>query len=124
VDGSSVDTATTGTTGTVIGGPVDLNGYRWYEVAYNNGVTDGWSKGGNLLYSRFEDQHLAEPRQDLAVYDGPGYSNTQVDTAPAEGWARVVGGPVDAEGSRWWKLNYGGDVQTGWSVDFWLDQDR
>lgn len=40
-----IDTAPSGTGGTVTAGPVDNDGYRWYELEYDDDVETGWSKG-------------------------------------------------------------------------------
>ena len=43
-DGSKVDTAYSGESGTIVGGPVDTGGYRWWKVDYASAQT-GWSAG-------------------------------------------------------------------------------
>ena len=41
---SRLDTASNGEGGTVVDGPVDSDGYRWFKVDYNSSAT-GWSAG-------------------------------------------------------------------------------
>lgn len=118
---TKVDTAPEGTSGVVTDGPLDRDGYRWYKIAYDDGVTDGWSAGEWLPYSRFDHWTDATTRVDLSVRDGPGTSATQIDTAPAGTTGTVIDGPVDSDGYRWWKLDYDGGVSTGWSADYYLD---
>jgi uncharacterized protein YraI len=118
---SRIDVAPQGTPGTVIDGPVDSDGYRWYKVDYDDGVATGWSAADWLLHSRFDIGHSATARVDLSVRNGPGTSYSRIDTAPAGTGGTTVDGPVDNEGYRWMKVDYGGGVQTGWSASYYLD---
>jgi N-acetyl-anhydromuramyl-L-alanine amidase AmpD len=43
-DGTKIDTAYEGEPGTIIDGPVDTGGYRWWKVDYDSAQT-GWSAG-------------------------------------------------------------------------------
>lgn len=43
-DGSQIDSAYDGEPGTIVGGPVDDGGYRWWQVDYDSAQT-GWSAG-------------------------------------------------------------------------------
>jgi chitinase len=122
-----VDTAPSGTTGTIVDGPVESDGYAWYEVEYDDGITNGWTALGDgwLAKCRFGAGHRAVTNVDLSVRDGAGTSATQLDTAPAGTGGTVLDGPVDADGYTWWKVDYDGGVQTGWSAQGtdWLARD-
>ncbi|WP_266078688.1 N-acetylmuramoyl-L-alanine amidase [Haladaptatus caseinilyticus] len=43
-DGTKIDTASNGEGGTILDGPVDSGGYRWWKVDYDSAQT-GWSAG-------------------------------------------------------------------------------
>lgn len=118
---SRIDVAPEGTPGTITDGPVDSDGYRWYEVSYDEGVSNGWSAATWLLHSRMDIWHDTEPRVDLSVRDGPGTSYSRIDVAPAGTSGTIVDGPVDNEGWRWFKVDYGGGVKTGWSAGYYLN---
>lgn len=117
---SRVDVAPEGTSGTVIDGPVDNDGYRWYEVAYDDGVANGWSAAPWVPYSRFDVWQDATTRVDLSVRDAPSTTADRVDVAPEGTTGTVVDGPVDNDGYRWFELDYDG-AATGWSAGYYLD---
>lgn len=118
---SRVDVAPEGTSGAVIDGPVDNDGYRWYEVSYDEGIADGWSAANWLLYSRFDIWKEATAGTDLSVRNGPGTSYDRIDVAPDGTSGTVVDGPVDNDGYRWFELDYDGGVSTGWSAGYYLE---
>jgi chitinase len=122
-----LDVAPGGTTGTVVDGPVDNDGYTWYRVEYDDGVADGWSALGNdwLTSTRFSMDHRTVTTTDLSVRDGPGTGYTYLDTAPGGTGGTVIDGPVDSDGYTWWRVDYDGGVQTGWSAQGpdWLERD-
>lgn len=114
-----LDVAPQGTSGTVIDGPVDADGYRWYKLDYDGGVATGWSAANWLPYSRFDVGHGVTTTTSLSVRDGPGTSYSRVDTAASGEGGVVVDGPVDSEGYRWFRVDYDSSA-TGWSAGFWL----
>ena len=117
-----VDTAPGGTTGTVTDGPIDSDGYTWYEIEYDDGVTNGWSAASALASAKFDANHPTVTNADVWVRDGPGTSSNHIDTAPQGTGGTILDGPVDSDGYTWWKVDYDGGVSTGWSAGAYLDQ--
>ena len=114
-----LDTAPAGTNGVVTDGPVDADGYRWFQVNYEGSTADGWSAATWLPYCRFYTNDWLYTSASLSVRDGPSVNNNRIDTAPAGTWGKVIDGPVDTDYYRWWKIDYDG-ASTGWSADYWL----
>lgn len=115
-DCTRLDVAPAGTTGTVTDGPVHNDGYVWYEIAYDDGVADGWSASDWLDPARFNMDHVAVTTTDLSVRDCPSTSCTRLDVAPGGTNGIIIDGPEYADGYTWWKVDYYGDVSTGWSA--------
>jgi chitinase len=120
--GSQIDTAPEGTTGTVVDDAVDSDGNVWYEVAYDDGVSNGWSHGDYLLYARFDMDHVTES-EGVTVRDGPGTSYNAIDTASSGEGGQVRDGPVFGDEYTWWKVEWYGDTSTGWVAGWYLRQD-
>ena len=111
-----IDTAPQGTTGSVTDGPVDSDGYTWYQIAYDEGVADGWSAANWLEATRFKMNDRAVTTDLLWVRDGPGTSYNHIDDAPADTQGTIIDGPVDSDGYTWWRVDYDGGVLTGWTA--------
>ena len=124
---TQLDTAPEGTTGTITGGPVESDGYTWYEVEYDDGVEDGWSASdwNWLEESRFVMDDRVITTTDLWVRDGPGTAHTHIDTASEGTNGEIIGGPVESDGYTWWEVDYWGTTSTGWSAQGpdWLEWD-
>jgi uncharacterized protein YraI len=54
----------------------------------------------------------------LQLRAGPGFAFTTVYLLPEGTLAKVIGGPVEADGYYWWQLTYEG--LEGWSAGAWL----
>ncbi len=54
----------------------------------------------------------------LQLREGPGSAFATVHLLPEEALVKVMGGPVEADGYRWWQLTYEG--LEGWSAGAWL----
>ena len=119
LDYNRIDVAPEGTSGHVTDGPVDNDGYRWYEIDYDDGIANGWSAGNWLPHSRHGPGASVTTTSALSVRDGPGTSYTKIDTAYEGEGGVVIDGPVDNEGYRWLKVDYD-SAQTGWSAGYWL----
>jgi N-acetyl-anhydromuramyl-L-alanine amidase AmpD/uncharacterized protein YraI len=114
-----LDVAPQGTPGTVVDGPVDNDGYRWYKLDYDEGVATGWSAANWLPHSRFDIGHGTTTSTALSVRDGPGTGYSRIDTAYEGEGGVVVDGPVDNDGYRWFRVDYDSSA-TGWSAGFYL----
>lgn len=62
---------------------------------------------------------------DLNVREGPGLNYGVIDTKDQYTGGRIVDGPVDSDGYRWWKITFNQDsdagVLTGWAVQTYTD---
>ncbi len=54
----------------------------------------------------------------LQLREGPGFAFATLYLLPEGTLAKVIGGPVEADGYRWWQLTYEG--LEGWSAGGWL----
>jgi N-acetyl-anhydromuramyl-L-alanine amidase AmpD len=118
---TQIDTAPEGTSGNTIDGPVDKDGYRWYEVEYDDGTKTGWSASDWLLYSRFGLWDTVTTNSALTVHDAPGVSTPDIDTAPNGATGTITAGPTDTEGYRWFEVDWDGGTKTGWVAGYWLE---
>ena len=110
-----------GTKMSVIGGPVQADGYTWWNITGSYGT--GWGARGDWL--------TPEPQIGITVtvtYTG-GYglrlrscadlSCSVITTLPDGTQMNVFDGPVQADGYTWWNIT--GSYGTGWSaVGNWL----
>lgn len=119
-DDDTIDIAPEGAVGDTIDGPVDEDGYRWWEVEYEGSTQTGWSASDWLLYSRFGAYDTVTTTAGLSVRDAPGTSSNTIDTAPEGVGGTVLDGPVDADGYRWFEVDYDDGTSTGWSAGYWL----
>ncbi|MGC8913316.1 MAG: glucosaminidase domain-containing protein [Thermoplasmata archaeon] len=125
---SIIKTEPRGTTGVVIAGSQYASGYYWWKIRYSDGVT-GWSaenwlekySGGGGNSGKFKIGDIVETTANLNVRNGPGLSYRIIKTEPSGTTGKVVGGPVDADGYTWWRIQYSDGV-TGWSVENWLEK--
>ena len=110
-----------GTPGTVVDGPVDDGDTRWYKVEYGDGLPDGWSTAAGLLSSRFRDGSQVSTASELSVRSAPSTSAPRLAVAPEGTAGAVLNGPVDADGYRWFQVDYEGSTPPGWSAGYWLE---
>lgn len=54
----------------------------------------------------------------LQLREGPGLALSTVHILPEGILVKIIGGPVEADGYRWWQLSYEG--LKGWSAGRWL----
>jgi uncharacterized protein YgiM (DUF1202 family) len=109
LDGEVVDLLPFGTEGTVVDGPVEEDGYSWYELDLDNGGS-GWVAGGFLSpVSGAGAFGLGDGVRVTAgvlhVRDEPSLSGT-VTTSVTEGTTfTVADGPTEADGYTWYQVH-------------------
>lgn len=121
-----------GTRVSVLEGPVDADGYRWWRVGTNQ--LSGWvaeGDGSELWLSpqlgdkrpvnravRLNDEVVVTVGAEgfLKVRTGPGLNAPVEHQLLYDTQLSVIEGPVDADGYRWWKVSGGGTI-TGWAAE-------
>ncbi|MCO5218946.1 MAG: SH3 domain-containing protein [Thermomicrobiales bacterium] len=138
---SRVVTLPAGTTGSVIGGPSNANGYTWWQLRTSGGTT-GWGAsnwliatgGGTTTPTPTEPTNPTEPTptptgkfaigegirvtENLNMRSGAGTGNGVVSVLPSGTTGSVVGGPTTANGYTWWRVQT--SRGTGWVVENWI----
>jgi hypothetical protein len=117
----------------VLEGPVDADGYRWWRVGNNE--LAGWVAEGDaeaiwLSPDMGSTQPIDRPVQmgdDVLVTVGdtgllkvraePGTSAKVQHQVPNQTQLSVVEGPVDANGFRWWKVTNDAGNISGWAAE-------
>ena len=117
-----LDVAPEGTTGRVVGGPETADGYTWWEIEYEDGVQNGWSAENWLEHSRFKVGDRCVTTDLVWVRDGPGRSYNHIDDAPSDSYGTIIDGPVESDDFQWWRIDWDGNVLTGWTAqgESWL----
>jgi hypothetical protein len=114
-----------GTQMTVIGGPVQADGYTWWNITGTPGT--GWSAVGEWLTPAPQVGITVSVTYTggygLRLRNGAGLSYSVITTLPEGTQMTVFGGPIQADGYTWWAIQgyVGGTLYTGWSaVGNWL----
>lgn len=133
--GSSViGTLTAGTTGTVIGGPTDASGYRWWNLRTTSGSA-GWAAANWLVTTggsttppptnpppatggKFAIGDTARVTEALNMRSGPGTGNGVVAVLAVGTTGTVLEGPRSGNGYTWWRIQT--SAGTGWVVENWV----
>ena len=95
----------------------DMAEATWYEVEWDD--IAGWVPANGVLFARFEPRSTVATTASMAMRDAPDATAPERAVAPEGTTGEVLDGPVDADGYRWWRIDYDG-VETGWSADYWL----
>jgi hypothetical protein len=103
-----------GSTGTVLEGPVVKGGQTWWEIQYSDG-TKGWSAEIGLE-SEISIGHEVKTTKNLYVRNVPGGDDKTDIVMPAGSTGTVLEGPVVKGDLTWWKIQYS-DGKTGWSAN-------
>jgi len=111
-----------GILGTIIDGPVDADGYRWWKVFYASYGVTGWTADNWLKRTGEYQSDFVTATANLNVRSGPSLSAPVIGAVRAETHGIIVDGPVTADGYRWWKINFPGYDLVGWSADNWLER--
>jgi len=126
ITGGLLRTLSTGTTGTVLAGPVSASGYLWYQLQIS-GVS-GWSAGEFFEKVSGPTQSPTPsptaPTSGIQIGDtvrtisaanirsGPSLTAGILTTLPAETTGTVVAGPTAADGYNWYRVQTA--TRTGW----------
>lgn len=125
-----------GTTGSVIGGPTDRDGYRWWQLRTDSG-SQGWAAANWLVTTSggttptdpptdpppptdgtFNAGDTVRVTENLNMRSGPSTGNGVVSVLPAGTTGKVIGGPGNANGYTWWRIET--SRGTGWVVENWI----
>jgi uncharacterized protein YgiM (DUF1202 family) len=119
--------------GQVIDGPVDADGFSWYQVNFGGdgrGLV-GWVAGTYLAEGSGLDQPPAsefDPGDQVEVADGPlnlrwgpGLGYDTIISFATGTWLLIGEGPVYADGYTWFKIVPGGDAPAGWLAGEFLE---
>jgi hypothetical protein len=120
-----------GTQTSVIGGPVQADGYTWWNIKGVVGgiLREGWSAVGEWLTPIVPQINSTVTvtytgGNGLRLRDGAGLYGTSIITTLPEGTQMTVfDGPIQKNGYTWWALKgyVSGIWRTGWSaVGNWL----
>lgn len=101
--------------GTVTGAPVESDGFRWWNVAYENGI-EGWSPERVLSATAFGTDRRVVTREVANVREHPRVGDNVVFTQPTARLGTVADGPTTADGITWWKIAYDDGI-TGWTAE-------
>ncbi len=128
---STITTKKLYTSGQVVGGPTDADGFRWWEVHYfeDGGGFHGWTIEKALDRGVMHTERLKSGDRvavdtsstRLNIRDGPGTHHTAIDAAPDGAEGRIVAGPEWADGYAWWQVEYD-SYSAGWSAQDFLDR--
>jgi|GEM_PF-2501710 len=118
-----------GSTWLVVDGPVNADGYTWYEIKVPEGAGlgwaaadflaegpgdggggDGWAPGTEVMTT-----------SDLNLRSGPGTSYGIIATYGGNERATVVDGPTSAEGYAWYQVEVQADGNVGWFASEFLE---
>ena len=127
-----------GSQGSVIGGPVFVDGNWWWQVRFDSGIT-GWTVEPTLilatappapppappasgLSTKFKSGELVGATSNLNVRTTPSLTGTFLALIPPNTTkGNIVGGPVYADGYWWWQTAWQSLI-TGWSVENYMKE--
>lgn len=109
-----------GTTGTVLAGPTNANGYAWYRIQTAAGA--GWVAGSFLVATTppagIQIGSTVRTTSGLKLRASASTSGALITTMPSGTRGTVIGGPVSANGYTWWQLQT--SLGTGWAAGTYL----
>jgi hypothetical protein len=137
-----------GATFVILGGAVCADGYAWWQVNFNGAI--GWTAEGEKSTYWLEPVSavipsvpttsaacpaslparlvvglggMVTPGQPNSLKSAPGRTPGSIGQIPANGSFVVVGGPICADGIRWWQVDYNAVI--GWTGEgegstYWL----
>jgi uncharacterized protein YgiM (DUF1202 family) len=132
ISGALLRTLATGTTGTILAGPVNASGYAWYQMQVSG--TTGWAAGEFFVKTAGSPATATRtvPTGGIQVGDtvrttGPAnlraaasLSGTILTSLPTGATGTVTAGPTAANGYNWYRIQTG--AQTGWVAHTLLEK--
>jgi murein DD-endopeptidase MepM/ murein hydrolase activator NlpD len=112
------------TTGRVVGGSQEADGFIWWQIEYDNGIS-GWSVQRYLNIhadsgGEFQIGNRVATTADLSVREGASTDYERKEVIPEGGAGYIREGPINRGGYTWWKIGYNAGVE-GWSVEAYLE---
>ena len=138
LSGEILGTEPTGSQGTVTGGVIWSDGFWWWQIQYDDG-TVGWSvetymepapgtapapqpllpPPSAIPSTKFSINDRVITTTNLNVRATAG--GTFLGTEPFFSFGTVIGGPVFADNSWWWQIQYDNGI-TGWSSEVYFEK--
>ena len=126
--GSIIAQLPAGTTGTVLGGPTNANGYTWYQFKTSGG-TSGWGVQDWLEKTtvtpppagKFAVGDTIKVTEAMNFRSSAGTSGSVIAQLPAGTTGTVLAGPTVASGYTWYQFRTSGGT-TGWGAQDWLEK--
>lgn len=120
--GAVVCVLPSGTTGSVIDGPVDSGNLQWLRISTSYG--DGWVMADWLEHPRAEGNAIAGGTRlvtttAMNLRDAPGTATDILYLLPSGVGMTVLEGPIPKNGFDWYRADVDG-YGTGWLVSAWL----
>ncbi len=128
-----IGSLTAGSTGDVIGGPVNSHGYRWWNLRTDNGSV-GWAASNWLVRAAGEAQEPSDPppssggkfnigdtgrvTEALNMRTGASTGHGVIAVLPVGTRGRIAAGPSTGSGYTWWRIETG--YGSGWVVQDWV----
>lgn len=117
--GALLGTQSEGNIGSIIDGPIVIDGERWWNVDYNEG-TDGWVRERDLDVVRLSAAlgpntpigSAVRSIRESELFSDPGIG-TLLGIKPAGILGSLIGGPTPFNGDRWWQVRFDDGVE-GW----------
>jgi hypothetical protein len=104
-DSTPIGSVPSGTFAKVIGGPVTIDGVKWWEIQFEDGSV-GWVRDSDLAGSE------VITTKETAVYANPG-DLSSIDSVPKGIKGKIIDGPRTINGVTWWKVEFE-DGTVGW----------
>jgi hypothetical protein len=129
-------TIPTGSKGTVIGGPIFIDGNWWWKIAYAGSFT-GWSiepflqkttatitppppPPSSIISTKFVLNERVGTTANLNVRATAGLAGTFIGMIPTNTTrGNIIGGPTLKDGYWWWQVKWDSGI-TGWSVEDYM----
>lgn len=125
--GKVVGTRKMGDKGNIVGGPVNIDGEKYWQVKFEDGST-GWMKESDIanlpqkLTPMTQMSSLigtpVETSREVSVYSAPGEG--EIKKVPAGSKATILEGPMIKDGVKYWHVRFD-DGTEGWVSEDALD---